>query len=45
MKDLKEILLKEEKRLEGIVLRTKKQMEGAPGGRLRVSVSKNGISY
>ena len=30
MKDLKEILLKEEKRLEGIVLRTKNQMEGAP---------------
>ena len=45
MKDLKEILLKEEKRLEGIVLRTKKQMEGAPEGSLRVSVSKNGISY
>ena len=32
MKDLKEILLKEEKRLEGIVLRTKKT-DGRRSGR------------
>lgn len=45
MRDLKEILLKEEKRLEHIILKTKKQMQNAPEGSLRVSVSKNGTSY
>lgn len=45
MRNLKEILAKEEKRLECIVLKTKKQMENVPEGSLRISASKNGISY
>lgn len=45
MMGLKEMLLKEQKRLENIIAVLKKDLETAPVGSLRISTSKNGISY
>ena len=41
----KEVLLKEQGRLENIIAAVKRQLENTPPGSLRISTSKNGISY
>lgn len=45
MTGLKEVLLKEQGRLENIIAAVKRQLENTPPGSLRISTSKNGISY
>lgn len=45
MNSLKQMLLKEQKRLEAIIQKTKKQLQDAPDGTLRLSSSDNKVSY
>ena len=44
MTGLKEVLLKEQGRLENIIAAVKRQLENTPPGSLRISTPKNGIS-
>ena len=45
MQNLKEMLLKEQNRLEEILIRTESQLKDAPQGTMRLSSSKNQVQY
>ena len=45
MEDFREMLLQEQKRLEGIVRKTSEQLKDVPEGALRLSCSAKGVQY